>query len=572
MVKDFLRNFEGYVLRLRSLLYLSFYVFFLELFLNFKSLLLNGFCSFTGRNVWPSSFASLFWAVLPVLIIALFPWGRIRKWLVFICLSIISVAFIAESYIIATYLSPFSDSIALAILETNIEESLGFFKAINLSPSFFLSLAYLILIVGLTYLLRKQLQKRGNEHRKSLYLVFLLVVIPMLYPSVVWDSIKVTLKKGFPEYNKMSPFERIYWGIKIYQNEVDDMRHVLQKINNQPVGDLLINQDLGKHSLILIQGESLNRNYMSCYGYPLNTTPRLNALIQEGGLYLFKDVLAPSAHTSGSLPKVYSFYLNGEEPSKRKQWFQTHTIFSVLNEVGYHTHWLSNQEQIGLYLNSIAAMSYLCKTRNYIRHSTSRDWWTKKTNYDGALLNQLVGRADFKADKFFELIHLMGSHAEFSDRYPKSFEKFTAKHILDEKLSDRQKKIRANYLNSILYNDYIVSEIIKHYANEETIIVYFSDHGFTVFDDDKRPNFCGHSYKGGGIEIPFMIYLSPKMKQAYPHLVKLIRQAQDKPFMIDAFPESMMGLLGITSEKYHRPKTNIFSSDYNVHRSRITEY
>ena len=40
---------------------------------------------------------------------------------------------------------------------------------------------------------------------------------------------------------------------------------------------------------VVIVGESLNRNFMSCYGYSKDTTPFQSALKNDDGFYLFRD-------------------------------------------------------------------------------------------------------------------------------------------------------------------------------------------------------------------------------------------------------------------------------------------
>jgi heptose-I-phosphate ethanolaminephosphotransferase len=49
----------------------------------------------------------------------------------------------------------------------------------------------------------------------------------------------------------------------------------------------------------------------------------------------------------------------------------------------------------------------------------------------------------------------------------------------------------AEYDNSVLYNDYVVSEIIKCFADKDAVVLYFSDHAIDLFETDEK--YCGHA-------------------------------------------------------------------------------
>ncbi len=68
--------------------------------------------------------------------------------------------------------------------------------------------------------------------------------------------------------------------------------------------------------VILIIGESTQRNYLNLYGYPLPTTPKLNTLRDSQNLFVFSNVISPATHTDESLRKVLTFsnYENEQIP------------------------------------------------------------------------------------------------------------------------------------------------------------------------------------------------------------------------------------------------------------------
>ncbi|MGI0440398.1 sulfatase-like hydrolase/transferase [Helicobacter himalayensis] len=79
--------------------------------------------------------------------------------------------------------------------------------------------------------------------------------------------------------------------------------------------------------VILIIGESTQRNYLNLYGYPLPTTPKLNALRDSQNLFVFSDVISPATHTDESLRKVLTFsnYENEQIP-----WYKQMNIIDTM--------------------------------------------------------------------------------------------------------------------------------------------------------------------------------------------------------------------------------------------------
>lgn len=60
-------------------------------------------------------------------------------------------------------------------------------------------------------------------------------------------------------------------------------------------------------NIVLIIGESTQRNYMNIYGYGLENTPNLARLKNAKNLFIFSDTIAPHSHTNPALTKVLTF-------------------------------------------------------------------------------------------------------------------------------------------------------------------------------------------------------------------------------------------------------------------------
>ena len=71
----------------------------------------------------------------------------------------------------------------------------------------------------------------------------------------------------------------------------------------------------------------------------------------------------------------------------------------------------------------------------------------------------------------------MGQHVFYSQRYPKNRTLFTVNDYKDRKLDSKAKQIVAEYDNAMLYNDYVISQIVSRFIDKESVILYLPDHG-----------------------------------------------------------------------------------------------
>ena len=123
-------------------------------------------------------------------------------------------------------------------------------------------------------------------------------------------------------------------------------------------------------------------------------------------------------------------------------------------------------------------------------------------------------------------------------------------------------------MNSIYYNDLVVSKIIDHFSSEPSIILYFSDHGQAIYENPQRPDYCEHEVSRPGVTVPLMVYLSPAMRQQHPELYDRVLAVKDRKIMTDLIANSVLGLLGIKM-KYYNPRLDFFSPSYDTARRRV---
>jgi heptose-I-phosphate ethanolaminephosphotransferase len=194
-----------------------------------------------------------------------------------------------------------------------------------------------------------------------------------------------------------------------------------------------------------------------------------------------------------------------------------------------------------------------------------------KSSYDELLLPELSKILEANSSQnLFITIHLMGSHAAYSKRYPPNFEHF-------KNATDKNQKIINHYDNSIQYTDYVLDSminILNYFSSKSNAIasfLYCSDHGDNVFDYN---NTAGHDYAGYLpdciVEIPFIIWLSDSYKNKYPNKTNQILNNKDLPFMNDDLFHVILDLQNIETQYFNSSKS-VINPNYKVPKKRILE-
>lgn len=366
--------------------------------------------------------------------------------------------------------------------------------------------------------------------------------------------------------------------IKAYKELDENMSAMLtQKLTsdkNSTLSKSYISQKNKIPKIILIIGESTQRNYMQIYGYDLPTTPHLNELVKSKNLFVFDDIISPQTHTAFVLDKLLTFA--NYENNATTPWYHQMNLIDAMNLLDYKSFWLSNQEQISVWNN----VAEVIAKRASVQHFSNTAFSGGSNAKDEILLqmfDELKSKINAKENQFI-VFHLMGTHEAYAKRYPEEYEKFNTQMMRekgldkfyksDKRLNDSQLKIRAEYANAVLYNDFVVSKIIQKFKDDDAIVFYLSDHGDEVYD---YRNFSGHTWNYVSrfmVEIPFMIYMSDTFKKRHPNIVKKVKMAQHKPFMSDNFMHALFDLLDIKCVELDKALSP-FNNKYNTSRARM---
>nr|WP_314377932.1 sulfatase-like hydrolase/transferase [uncultured Campylobacter sp.] len=511
--------------------------------------------------------------------------ARLYKILAFALLAI-NVAFaIAQIFLIFSLELTYSHGTLDALVQTTPKEAFEFAHAFL---NFKLIAAFLALLVFVIVALRLRVSQRVRMKLcRAIKLAFLLSLLVFIahaaFKSYVAKSSKmrasiiIALNK-IPIYN-FAFVTKDYFGADF--KSVRELQAGYQSIYASHSHKTAPNRI---SNVVFIIGESLQRNFMSLYGYYLPTTPNLQALEKSGNLIAFSDVVSPGAKTNDVLKYVLNF--GNYESEKQRPWSANLDIVNLARLANYETFWISNQERYGQWAVASGASAQMTDHSDFTNqipvykyaYSLDEVMLPSIKNFKSGAKKSPLARKDEssaaeaggtqKKDKFF-ILHLMGSHPSYEFRYPKSFAKFSAADISREPLDEGQKKELAHYLNTVAYNDFIVSEIYKIFASDNTLIVYFSDHAQSLYQ------YRGKLIHGGinrfTLEIPLIFMASDKFKEQNADLWARIAAAKNRPFLNDDLIHAIAEILEMTDLPEYDPARSVINVDFNASRPRIIE-
>jgi len=407
-----------------------------------------------------------------------------------------------------------------------------------------------------------------------------------LYSAVsqTWDN-KVAMRRLFAcetigqvehELNKKDkanlyiPVYRLAFGL--YANGLADTQ-----IDQLKAASDLIQVDSCSYrvpNIVLVIGESYNKHHSQLYGYDKATTPRQAAMEADSSLVKFTDVVSTWNLTSFVFKHLFSLYAVGDSG----EWCDKPLFPEVFRKAGYHVTFVTNQfepkakEAVydfsgGFFLNDPELSQRQFDARS-----------TRTHRFDDGVIKEYdeIKRKEITSAKGnLVILHLMGSHVDYRARYPQKTETHFTPQMYDRpELDDKQKQILAHYDNSLRYNDSIVAAITQRFADQDAVVIYVSDHGEEIFDDQSavygRMHSANIDYRlaRNEMEIPFWIWGSPMYRENHPYGWLAIQNAKDRPLMIDALPHLLMYLGGISTPLY-REELNVISPAYDLKRPRI---
>lgn len=449
------------------------------------------------------------------------------------------------------YQQEFSQSVIFIMFESNISEAGEYLTQYFAWWIVLAFIAHTALAIFLWTRVRPVYLPRGQ----ALLAATAILVAIVGYPLVKQIARSETLADGIDRFEtRIEP--AVPWQMIVayrrYTEQLDNMQGMLHSASQIPPLTNLKDAAAGQPStLVLVIGESTNRQRMSLYGYPRATTPELDKLRDQ--LAVFDNVITPRPYTIEALQQVLTF-ADEENPDL---YLKTPSIVSMMKQAGYKTYWITNQQTMTKRNTMLTTFSEQADEQVYLNNNRNQN----ARQYDGDVLAPFSKALADPAERKFIVVHLLGTHMSYQYRYPPSFDKFTDREGVPASISDDQLPTYNSYDNAVLYNDFVVSSLIKDYAKTDPngFLLYLSDHGEDVFDS------TGHSTLGRNegkptapmYTIPFMAYASPKWRES--HSWNFAGDLQ-RPYSSSQLIHTWADLAGLSSTELDRSKSLVSDS------------
>lgn len=325
---------------------------------------------------------------------------------------------------------------------------------------------------------------------------------------------------------------------KEYKENSAKRNEKLQKLASQ------IKSSDEKGVYVLVIGESATRNHMSAYGYGKQTTPFLDQLKKEGNTLVFENTWSNETYTIATL----QYALTGQNQYNQRKLSDVYSLSEIATVAGFDTYWISNQTPFRSGDIPIVIFARATSSQTFINQHTGKGIFSDF--YDEKLIDVFP---NINSDgSVFIIVHLIGSHPVYLDRYPKKFE-----HFKDEDLRV------SSYDNSILYTDYVMSKLYRKLVKIPNFmaLVYFSDHGE---EPDLHYGHDGARYTPQMSKIPLVMSFSEEFKKKNPKMFETLKSHQKVYWSNDLLYDVMVSVLGLRFVPDVEAKYDLSSEEYDM--------
>lgn len=464
---------------------------------------------------------------LALLLPMLFEKHVIRSVLRFIFLAVIllPVFFILGYYSVTS--TVFAPDTLLAIAQTNIQEAIEYAKDNFSCKTIFL----IILTNAFAFFVAIKNTQKILWNKYNLFLVLFCITACLVgvykYRDNIITDIPKQASKTLAQYKNFS---------KERTDRKDNMSKLL--LSHKPEAGVYV----------LVIGESQNRAHMQAYNYHRATTPWLDSMKNDKNMLLFTKAYSCHTHTVPTL--LYALTAKNQYNNIAVK--NAVSVLEVAEAAGFETVWLSNQVKYSAWDTPVTSIASEANQQKWINSTLGES--TNTDYFDGKLIEELEKIKI--TDKMLIVMHLMGNHGSYEQRYPKAFEKYDGKNTIDK------------YDNSIIYNDYVMSQVYKRARKIPNFkgLVYCSDHADAI---DKNLSHDAAQFDFDMTHIPLYIYLSDSYIQNNSAKYKSLEKQKNKLFTNDLLFNLMLGVLGINLNNIYEPNNDPTADTFDNNKERF---
>ena len=478
------------------------------------------------------SFNALAWSVALVSLLLITHHLKIHRYLKGVISTIlISGAFIVLLFYTGNYLLfkvPVSNEAIHALWQSDTQEVIEFIES-------YIGLWILIAIAVLFFISWKIFSRRNNHQS---ILVVALLSLAMLIPAFV----------VIPQQSTVNPMLKVFVnGTKEYFQELSEFKEWRElRGNTLPLPDAKL-QENGQ-TVVVILGESANKNNMSLYGYPRDTTPNADQLLSNNEIIRFNSAYANYTHTGNAVAHA----LTQADQYTDSSWKSAPSIIDLSNSLGIETIWITNQQTFGAWDNQVSVLAE--EANEIVSKNKNIGIYKEAEKYDEVMLPALAEALDRNSPNKLIFMHLQGSHLWYCNRFPNKHSPFSdmpfgKSDFGNYASAQKYHHDRVNcYDNSIYYTDQVIKEVISllESQNEAVSLLYTSDHADDALTG-KGHNKDAFTYSM--IEIPMFFWANLEWKNSFSEIWQNLSTNSQKVFTNDHLFETISGVLNIESKE-----------------------
>ena len=321
-----------------------------------------------------------------------------------------------------------------------------------------------------------------------------------------------------------------------------------------------------EQTIVMVIGESGRYDRWSLNGYERQTTPLLQA---EPNVVSLTDIVTPISATRLSVPVIVS---RKPATASLQAEFNEKSFISAFKEAGFKTYWLSNQMSFGQFDTPVSVYANEADVTAFLNVGSM----SRGSDFDQVLLKPLHNAVNDSAKKKLIVLHVLGSHWNYSHRYPPAFDRWQPSLLGIDKPAYTDLKIKQqlnnSYDNSILYTDWFLSEVVHELksVNAITTMMYVADHGQTLYDGTCQFAFHGHNTQFE-FHIPAVVWYSDRYLASYPDKVaQLLRNRRAKLSTENIF-DSLLDMADVHTPS-ERLDYSFFSRNWRPHKRYVDSY
>ncbi|MDQ6702601.1 MAG: phosphoethanolamine transferase [Pseudomonadota bacterium] len=483
------------------------------------------------------------------------PFARLRSSLNMLLWTYLAIFTLFSVAHLNIYKQLFGFPSLMAVGDTNFQESYEFIISSNKATVILSTIATIPILCCLFISLKKRFSLSKTLRWRTVLCCWTFLFV------VAW------LGRGFNHQH--NPFLFAGWMarevVRTKAIQKAELQSSVAHQTNNPVFVSISRPFLKSVTHVLILGEATTSRRMSLYGYHRRTNPLLESI--RANLLIDENACSSRGATPPSMKEIFTFADRDHE----NLIYEQPNLLQLMRAAGYRLYWLSNQQTEGPWDSQVSFLHRAADERVFI----NKRGYADGVSLDGDLLPRLKDVLSDGVEKRFIVVHLMGTHDAYDQRFPAEFGNFKTEAGLDDRILARRSlmdylfrgsriELSNAYDNAVLYNDKIVNAMLNmiHDSTKDYSVIYLSDHGEALEENGQfRGHIDGPAPKQV-YEIPLFFVLSDNVIHSIsePSFEKF-KENLHKKFEANGMIHTMLSLYGI-GHNHWRSEKSLFSGDY----------